>query len=88
MLQAVEGLRNFIADVCREKMNIEVPEEIDIEGSVEVVFHLDSISMFELIVNLEEKFGVKVPDQDIERIGKMNLLQLSEYFEGRTVAHG
>ncbi|MCG7408934.1 phosphopantetheine-binding protein [Paenibacillus sp. ACRRX] len=88
MIAKVDGLKNFIAGICQEKMNIAIPEVIDTEGAVETVFQLDSISMFELIVNLEDKYDTKVPDDDIERIGRMNLHELCAYFEERTVAHG
>ncbi|WP_028545841.1 acyl carrier protein [Paenibacillus taiwanensis] len=88
MITKVDGLKNFIASICQEKMNIAIPEVIDTEGAVETVFQLDSISMFELIVNLEDKYDTKVPDDDIERIGRMNLHELCNYFEERTVAHG
>ncbi|MFD2671159.1 acyl carrier protein [Marinicrinis sediminis] len=83
MNEQVIELQSYIKQVCEEKMNMEVPAETDAALPIEQAFDLDSISMFELIVNLEEKYGTRVPETDIEAIGKMNLSELVAYLEGQ-----
>ncbi|MFD2670783.1 acyl carrier protein [Marinicrinis sediminis] len=83
--QRIEEMQQLIAQICREKMNMEVEANSDSSAPIEVVYGLDSISLFELIVNLEEKYERKVPDEDIEKIGKMNAAELLDYFEGQGV---
>lgn len=85
MTERTAALRSFIIDVCREKMNHELPQDIDESLAVQEAFQLDSISMFELIVNLEEKYERQIPDDDIESIGKMKLEELLQYLEGQKV---
>jgi acyl carrier protein len=87
MNNQLEALHQWIREICMEKMNLPAPEQIDETLPVEKAYELDSISMFELIVNLEEKYEVKVPDADVEKVGKMNLTELLMYMEGQKI-HG
>ncbi len=73
----------FIRQVCKDKMNVEVPEKVDPAEPIEQAFELDSISMFELIVNLEEAYGIRIADAEVEQVGNMNLEELAGYLEGR-----
>lgn len=81
----LQELKLFIIAVCKERMNHELPEDIDVTLPVQEAFQLDSISMFELIVNMEEKYVIKIPDNNIENIGKMRLEELVHYLEGQAV---
>lgn len=81
----LEELKLFIIAVCKERMNHELPDDVDVALPVQQAFQLDSISMFELIVNLEEKYEIKIPDNDIETVGKMPLQELVQYLEGQKV---
>lgn len=85
MAKQIEELRTFIVQVCKEKMNHELPQAIDDNLPLQEAFQLDSISMFELIVNFEEKYDRQIPDDDIDKIGKMKLEDLHQYLEGQTV---
>lgn len=84
-MNKLEELQSFITDVCATKMNMEVPQEINAEDSVEKSFQLDSISMMELVVNLEERYDCKVPDEDLAELGLKSLPELLAYLEGRSV---
>lgn len=75
-------LQQFIENVIREKMNMDVPQEIDLQAGVEQAYGLDSIAMFELIVNLEDRFSLKVPDEDLAEFGLKTLAELEGYLEG------
>lgn len=74
-----DALHTFIVKVCQEKMNIEVPSDADLNQEIGKAYDLDSISMYELILNLEEQYGFKVADDDIAKIEGMNIEQLSQY---------
>lgn len=79
MHDTVQELKAYIAQVCSTKMNIDVPERIDESVPVADAFDLDSISMYELILNLEEKYKIKVKDDDIAKIGTKTLAELHDY---------
>ncbi|GMK36995.1 hypothetical protein PCCS19_00480 [Paenibacillus sp. CCS19] len=84
-MSKLEELQSYITEVCVTKMNMEAPQEINLEDNVEKMFQLDSISMMELIVNLEERYGCKVPDEDLAELGLKSLPELLDYLEGRSV---
>lgn len=86
MSDSVEKLKAFITMVCREKMNIDVSGEVDHTAMIGEAFDLDSISTYELILNIEEKYQIKVQDDDIEKISKMSLLELDGYLAGAAAA--
>ncbi|GIQ68873.1 acyl carrier protein [Xylanibacillus composti] len=77
------AVETFIRQVCKEKMNVEVPDRVDPSHPIEQAFELDSISMFELIVNLEEEYGIRIADAEVEQVGNMNLVELASYLERR-----
>jgi acyl carrier protein len=81
MMNIAENTHAFIRKVCEERMNIELSEEIDFKDPVIKSFKLDSISIFELVVTLEEEYGIGIPDTDVDKISKMSLYELSEYLE-------
>jgi acyl carrier protein len=86
MSEKVEALKKFVVTVCREKMNHEILDaDINLQLPVQEAFQLDSISMFELVVNFEEKYEREIPDDHIEQIGKMRLDELVHYLEGQAV---
>lgn len=80
-MNMAESTHAFICKVCEERMNIKIMEEIDFNEPINQSYKLDSISIFELAVSFEEEYGVGIPDEDIEKISKMNVYQLSEYLE-------
>ncbi len=79
MSNAIQELKAYVTHVCSDKMNIEVPDKIDEKATISEAFDLDSISIYELILNLEEKFSIKVKDEDIAKIGTMTLPELHDY---------
>lgn len=81
-MKKTSELQQFIENVLTEKMNAEIPETFDPRKSVEEIYSLDSLSMFELIVNLEEKYGIKVPDDELADFGTRTLEELEAYLEG------
>ncbi len=84
--EQVEALKTYIITVCRDKMNHELPNDnIDEQLPIQEAFQLDSISLFELVVNFEDKYDREIPDDHIEQIGQMKLSELVLYLEGQAV---
>lgn len=44
--------------------------ESDLDGSNELIeqLNLDSLAIFELVIDLEEAYSLKIPDEDIDQI--------------------
>src|SRR6186713_1462761 len=53
-----------IAEIIEEVTGIE-PAEITIEKSFVEDLDIDSLSMVEIAVQTEDKYGVKIPDEDL-----------------------
>jgi acyl carrier protein len=48
------------------------PEEVTLEASFVEDLNADSLDLVELIMELEEKFGIKIEDEDAEKIQTVN----------------
>lgn len=44
------------------------PDEVREEASFQEDLNADSLDLVELIMSMEDKFGVKIPDEDAEKI--------------------
>ena len=56
-----------IRDIVAEKVGVE-PEEITMETSFADDLEADSITLFELVMALEDEFDIEIDDESIERI--------------------
>lgn len=56
-----------IRDLIAEKVGVE-PEDITLETSFADDLHADSITLFELVMALEDEFDIQVDDESIEQI--------------------
>ncbi|MEZ0053687.1 acyl carrier protein [Mycobacterium sp. MAA66] len=59
-----EELIAGIAEIIEEVTGIE-PSEVTIEKSFVDDLDIDSLSMVEIAVQTEDKYGVKIPDEDL-----------------------
>jgi len=59
-----EDLVAGIAEIIEEVTGIE-PSEVTMEKSFVDDLDIDSLSMVEIAVQVEDKYGVKVPDEDL-----------------------
>lgn len=59
-----EELIAGVAEIIEEVTGIE-PEEVTIEKSFVDDLDIDSLSMVEIAVQTEDKYGVKIPDEDL-----------------------
>lgn len=56
-----------IRDLVAEKVGVE-PEEITMETSFADDLEADSITLFELVMSLEDEFNIEIDDESIEQI--------------------
>ncbi|MFD4267521.1 meromycolate extension acyl carrier protein AcpM [Rhodococcus sp. NPDC058481] len=59
-----EELVSGIAEIIEEVTGIE-PSEVTIDKSFVDDLDIDSLSMVEIAVQTEDKYGVKIPDEDL-----------------------
>lgn len=68
MAQSDEQILSVLAEVVAEETGIE-PAEVTPEKSFAGDLDIDSLSMMTILVNVEEKTGVAIPD---EEMGNLN----------------
>lgn len=59
------------------------PSEIESEASLVDVYGVDSVSLLELVVGLEEQFGITVEDGDFNVNNFMTVAALRDFVKGR-----
>ncbi|RJO78960.1 acyl carrier protein [Nocardia panacis] len=64
MIATQEELVAEIAEIIEEVTGIE-PSEVTIDKSFVDDLDIDSLSMVEIAVQTEDKYGVKIPDEDL-----------------------
>ena len=64
MATAQKEIVSGIAEIIEEVTGIE-PSEVTIEKSFVDDLDIDSLSMVEIAVQTEDKYGVKIPDEDL-----------------------
>ena len=78
-----EALTKEVKEVIVESLELEMdPEDIEDEESLFGV-GLDSISTIELIVGIEETFGVEVDDEDVSEELVESVKSIVLYLEGK-----
>ncbi|GAA3283155.1 acyl carrier protein [Nesterenkonia halophila] len=56
-----------LAEIVNEETGLET-EEVQLGKSFTEDLDIDSISMMTIVVNAEEKFGVKIPDEEVKNL--------------------
>ena len=56
-----------VKEIIVEQLGIG-PDEVRDEASFQEDLNADSLDLVELIMSMEDKFGVKIPDEDAEKI--------------------
>lgn len=74
----LEKLKGIIA----EQLSVGV-EEITAESNFKEDLGADSLDLFELVMSLEEEFGVEIPSEDLEKIATVN--DVLEYLKSKGV---
>ena len=75
----LEKMREIIA----EQLNCD-EGEINVDTSFKDDLGADSLDLFELVMALEEEFGVEIPSEDLPSIVTVN--DVVEYLKGKGVA--
>lgn len=60
-----------LAEIVEEETGLEA-EEVQLEKSFTDDLDIDSISMMTIVVNAEEKFDVKIPDEEVKNLKTVN----------------
>ena len=56
-----------LAEIVNEETGIAV-EKVQLDKSFTDDLDIDSISMMTIVVNAEDKFGVKIPDEEVKNL--------------------
>ena len=71
-----------LAAVIREQLNLE-DVEITEKSNFKDDLGADSLDLFELVMSLEEEFGVEIPSEDLEKITTVG--DIVEYMKSKGV---
>ncbi len=63
-----EEIRAGLAEILEEVAGI-MPDDVTMEKSFTDDLDVDSLSMVEVVVAAEEKFDVKIPDDEVKNLG-------------------
>lgn len=74
----LEKLKGIIAD----QLNVS-EDEIKAESNFKDDLGADSLDLFELVMSLEEEYGVEIPSEDLEKIATVN--DVMEYLKAKGV---
>ncbi len=61
------AIQDKITEIIVEQLGVK-PEEVTVEASFVDDLGADSLDTVELVMALEEEFGVEIPDEDAEKI--------------------
>lgn len=70
---------NKVTDIVAEQLNVE-KDEVTPEASFVEDLGADSLDQVELVMRLEEEFGIEIPDEDAEKITRVK--EAISYIEG------
>lgn len=56
-----------LAEIVNEETGVETAD-VQLEKSFTEDLDIDSISMMTIVVNAEDKFGVKIPDEEVKNL--------------------
>ena len=56
-----------LAEIVNEETGLE-PEEVQMDKSFTEDLDIDSLSMMTIVVNAEDKFGVRIPDDEVKNL--------------------
>ncbi|WP_446665689.1 acyl carrier protein [Flexivirga sp. B27] len=67
MAQSEQEILQGLADIVNEETGVEA-SEVQLDKSFTEDLDIDSLSMMTIVVNAEEKFGVRIPDDDVKNL--------------------
>jgi acyl carrier protein len=66
-MASTEEIRSGLADIVNEIAGIPA-DDVQLDKSFTDDLDVDSLSMVEVVVAAEEKFGVKIPDEEVKNL--------------------
>ena len=69
-----------VKELIEEKLNLE-GVEITSDSKFKEDLEVDSLDLFELVMALEDEFGVEIPTEDLEKIATVG--DIIEYIESK-----
>ena len=73
---------NKIKEEVAEQLGVDVAE-LTLETSLKDDLNADSLDLFQIIMSLEEEFGIEIPTEDTESIGTIG--DIEKYLNSRNV---
>jgi acyl carrier protein len=73
---------NKIKEVVADQLGVDV-SELTQETSLKDDLNADSLDLFQIIMSLEEEFGIEIPTEDTESIGTIG--DIEKYLNSRNV---
>jgi acyl carrier protein len=67
MAQSEQEILEGLAEIVNEETGIET-ETVEMDKSFTDDLDIDSLSMMTIVVNAEEKFGVRIPDDEVKNL--------------------
>jgi len=65
MASSEQDILSGLADIVNEETGLPV-DSVELDKSFTDDLDIDSLSMMTIVVNAEEKFGVRIPDDDVK----------------------
>jgi acyl carrier protein len=84
----VDEVEQFLYVLLKEKMNMPVERDRIAPGTLlgSGGLELESLAIVEMAIHLEGRFHTPVPDEDLDRISRLNVGELADYLNGKTAA--
>ena len=67
MAKSEQEILAGLAEIVNEETGLE-PEEVQMDKSFTDDLDIDSLSMMTIVVNAEDKFGVRIPDDEVKNL--------------------
>jgi acyl carrier protein len=67
MAQSEQEILAGLAEIVNEETGLE-PERVQSDQAFTDDLDIDSLSMMTIVVNAEEKFGVRIPDDEVKNL--------------------
>lgn len=71
-----------IKEIVADQLGID-EDDIELESNFKEDLEADSLDLFELVMALEEEYGVEIPSEDLEKIATVN--DIIEYLKNKGV---
>lgn len=71
-----------IKEIVADQLGID-EDDIKLESNFKEDLEADSLDLFELVMALEEEYGVEIPSEDLEKISTVN--DIIEYLKNKGV---